>query len=64
MGMKTVRIWLAIQFPEAPFTTEMEIASVVQTRKDFESAVVEAIERVRDDAERIEVRCICWEQTT
>lgn len=45
-----------------PFTTEITIEAEVQTRTDFQVMIVKAIKEIRDDAERIEVRCISWEQ--
>ena len=57
-----VRIWLSIQFPNAPFTTEAEVSCRADTRRDVLTLIESELIRIRADAERIEMRCIFWEK--
>ena len=58
--MIQVRVWLVVQFPVPPFTTEVSIETAVRTREDFSAVIAGEVAKIRHDAERIEVRCISW----
>lgn len=60
--MKSYRVWVHIQFPQAPFTTESEHTGEVVSRQDFMQQVERVLAQVRADAERVELRCIVWDE--